>query len=115
MILTTSTEKSNLHRLKDSKTADVAVREHKHNFSSQFLADMRPSDCDQQNTGRDILLLFLLLSLLYNDLGSGGILSRVGATQQPPKKHYFIYLFIFRLVYKLIVVGLSDCTVDKEF
>lgn len=54
LILTTSTEKSNLHKEAQRRL----IREHITNFSSQFLADMRPSARDQQNAGRDILLLF---------------------------------------------------------
>lgn len=52
MILKTLKQKVKL-AYRESKTADWGVGQNTQHFSFHFVADVRPSVCDQQNTGQN--------------------------------------------------------------
>lgn len=92
-----------IKRLKDTL---YVVREHIYNFSYQFLADPRPSDCDKRNRPSDKLLLFYYCHSCTMTLAHGAVSSQQFKEQLSSMLRVFFFFFKVSQYGRFIVVGL---------
>lgn len=95
-------------RIKSLKDTLYVVREHVYNFSYQFLADPRPSDCDKRNRASDKLLLFYYCHSCTMTLTHGAASSQQFKEQLSSMLRVWLFFFFFKVSQygRFIVVGL---------